>query len=72
MAKKDSNLGLARYLRRDRAERCEMSTKERGRKNLRRATRVPGVVAGYRLMAGVLHHASEDRLRRDLRRNQGA
>jgi hypothetical protein len=25
MAKKDSNLGLARYLRRDRAERCEMS-----------------------------------------------
>jgi predicted phage tail protein len=28
MAKKDSNLGLARYLRRDRAERCEMSTKE--------------------------------------------
>jgi hypothetical protein len=26
MAKKDSNLGLARYLRRDRAGRCEMST----------------------------------------------
>jgi hypothetical protein len=34
MAKKDSNLGLARYLRRDRAERCEMSTKETRPENL--------------------------------------